>query len=57
MINLLSKKSKSKKIAKDFILKKMFNSADHKKMVIHAARKSSEDQKKLIKKYDRQFSN
>ena len=56
MFNLMTKKAKNEKIAKEMIFKKIFNSANHKKMVKNAARKSSEDQEMLIKKYNKLVS-
>ena len=52
MFNSKKKQVKNEQIAKDFIVKEMLDPTSHKKIVISAARKSSEDQEKLIRKYD-----
>ncbi len=38
---------------KEVLYKSMFNSSVHAKIIKQSARKSSEDQKELIKKYDK----
>ncbi len=41
------------KEVKDVLLKSMFNSSVHSKIIKQSAKKSSEDQKELIEKYDK----
>lgn len=50
--NVRAEKVRNEKIAKDLIVKKFFDSEDHKKIVIDAVRKSSQAQEELIAKYD-----
>ena len=51
MLRFLKKKKEEKEL-KDLILKKYFSSGKHKKAIREAVRKSAEDQKALIKKYE-----
>lgn len=51
-----SQKKKDEEKVKDLIIKKIFNSANHKKIVKSAARASSLEQQKLIDKYNKMVS-
>jgi len=58
MFNAKKKQVEKEQIAKDLIARKVFgNSRSHRKIIMNAARKSSEDQAKLVKKYDESVFN
>lgn len=55
MLNIF-RKNREKEI-KELIFKKYFSSSKHKKIIKEAARKSAEDQKMLMKKYEKMMAN